>query len=447
MFFAKRWLTPVVMALLLLSACGYDGDYEEEESAYEDEGEDWEEEVNEEEATAFPEEEPAPSLDAGDKWGLWVNGTHLRGANIWQRHVYPELDGPEFMGPGPLGPPYTQEDVNRLAALGANYVNISHPGLFTETPPYSVDQDAQDNLDQLLDMIARADMFAVISFRTGPGRSEFTFVLEDVGDWFDESYLNDTVWEDAEAQDGWVEMWRYTAERYRHNPIVVGYDLMVEPNVNETHFDIWDPEEFYAASAGTTTDWNQLYPRITKAVREVDQDTPILVAAMAYSAVEWLPYLEPTGDSHTIYTIHPYAPIEYTHQTPGPLGGLKLTYPGEIYGQPFNRDWLDDLLTPVDEFMAEHGVPVAANEFGSMRFEPGAAQYMDDLMGLFEERGINHALWVFAPSWAPYLEEPQPFHFPLGTDLDNRTEVVSSDLLDVIKKYWSLNTERPSNMK
>jgi len=66
---------------------------------------------------------------------------------------------------------YTQEDFDQLAALGANYVNISHPGLFIKTPPYTLDQDVQDNLDHLLDMIAQADMFAVISFRTGPGRA------------------------------------------------------------------------------------------------------------------------------------------------------------------------------------------------------------------------------------------------------------------------------------
>ncbi len=191
-----------------------------------------------------------------DKWSLSVGGTHLRGANVYQRRLYPELDGPTLMGPGPVGPPYTQEDLNRLAALGANYVNVSHPGLFTETPPYILDQGIQHNLDNLLDMIANADMFAVISFRTGPGRSEFTFVIEDVGDWFDESYLNDSVWQEQAAQDAWAAMWRYTAERYRSNSIVVGYDLMVEPNSNDAWLDIWDPEVFYATYAGTLYDWN-----------------------------------------------------------------------------------------------------------------------------------------------------------------------------------------------
>jgi len=173
----------------------------------------------------------------------------LRGANVWRRRVYPELDGTKFLGPGPLGPPYTQADFDALAAMGANYVNLSHAGLFTEKPPYVLDPDVQASLDSLLSKAEQADLFAVISFRTGPGRSEFTFVWDEVGDWFDRSYLNDSMWQDQEAQDAWVEMWRYTAERYRDNPIVVGYDLMVEPNSNEVgshalddRLDIWEPD-------------------------------------------------------------------------------------------------------------------------------------------------------------------------------------------------------------
>ena len=143
--------------------------------------------------TAFPRPED-------DEIALWDlrSGPHLRGANIYQRRVYPELDGPTFLGPGPFGPPYTQEDLNGLAAMGANYVTISHSGLFTENPPFVLDEDVRDNLDGLLDMAARADMFATISIRSGPGRSEFTFLC---GDWFDDRYRNDSVWKDQAAQD------------------------------------------------------------------------------------------------------------------------------------------------------------------------------------------------------------------------------------------------------
>jgi hypothetical protein len=397
-------------------------------------------------ATLTPTSTPTPTGTTTDKWDLWVGGTHLRGANIYQRRVYPELDGSDFMGPDPVGPPYKQEDFDQLAALGANYVNISHPGLFAETPPYTLDQGIQANLDNILTMIAEAGMFAVISFRTGPGRSEFTFHLEDVGDWFDESYLDDSVWQDQAAQDAWVEMWRYTAERYRNNSIVVGYDLMVEPNSNEVWLDIWEPEEFYANYGGTLYDWNQLYPQITTAIRDVDQDTPIIIGGMSYSAVEWLPYIEPTGDPRTVYTVHQYAPFQYTHQW---WDSPDCTYPGicdtdwDGIDEQFDRDWLENLLFIVDTFTAIHDVPVAVNEFGVVRWEPGAAEFMDDQMDLFEQRGMNHALWLWETSWEPYAEEVNAFNFRYGPHPDSHADVTSSDLIDVIMKYWARNTIRP----
>ena len=396
-----------------------------------------------------------------DEWALWTGPTQLRGANIYQRRVYPELDGSTFMGPGPVGPPYTQEDLDNLAALGANYVNISHPGLFTETAPYTLDLAVQNNLDNLPTMIAQADMFAVITFRTGPGRSEFwAFWGEDTASdpdegWFDPGYYNNRLWADQAAQDAWVEMWRYTAQRYKDNPVVVGYDLMCEPNSNEVGayplgdaLDIWDPEEFYNQYGGTLYDWNQLYPEITAAIREVDSHTPILIGGMGYSAVEWLPYLQPTSDPRTVYTVHQYEPFVYTHQEPPDLTN---TYPGTFdadwdgQADDVNYAWLDGLLSTIDDFVATHNVPVAVNEFGLMRWEPGAADFMDDQMDLFEQRGLNHALWLWETSWEPYAEEVDAFNFRHGPDPNNHTDVASSDLMDAIIAHWGHNTIRPSS--
>jgi len=394
---------------------------------------------------------PEPSAAEIDKWALWVDGPNLRGANIYQRRVYPELDGPEFMGPGPVGPPYTQRDLNQLAALGANYVNISHPGLFSEKPPYELDPVLQDNLDQLLSMIAQADMFAVISFRTGPGRAEFSVCC--LGDsWFDQSYLNDQVWADPEAQDAWAAMWRYTAERYRNHPIVAGYDLMVEPNANDVWFDEWEPEAYHQNHQGTTYDWNRFYPQIVSAIREVDAETPILVGGMGYSAAEWLPFTEPVNDPRVVYAVHQYAPHQYTHQEPGRLGQLKRSYPGQFDADDdgtddvFDRAWLEQALSPIRGFIETHDRPVAVNEFGVMRWEPGAAQFVDDQIGLLETLGLNHALWAWEPSWEPWVEEVNAFNLLLGPDPRNQTEVPSSELLDVVKRYWARNVLRPSTL-
>ena len=109
-----------------------------------------------------------------NKLTLWRGSTRLRGANIWLTRGY-GIIFQGLIGTVPFGPAYTQDDFDQLAAMGANYVNISHPGLYAESSPYELDTDAQASLDSLLSMIANADMFAVISFRPDPGAASLPF--------------------------------------------------------------------------------------------------------------------------------------------------------------------------------------------------------------------------------------------------------------------------------
>ena len=383
-----------------------------------------------------------------DKITLWQGETQLRGANIWQRVVVPDLDGPEFLGSSHVGPPYTQVDFDLLAYLGANYVNISGPGLFTELPPYVVDLEVQTNLDNLLEMIHKADMFAVITFRTGPGRSDFTFYSEGAGDWFDPELLREWVWEDKAAQEAWIEMWRYTAERYREHPIVVGYDLMCEPHPAGIR-DIYEPEVFFQNYLDTSADWNQLYPRISSAIRDVDPDTPILIGGMGWSSVSWLPYLEPTGDPRTVYMVHQYEPqTQYTHQE---IHYPKHGYPDQFdldwdgKKDDFNKEWLDNYLGIIDQFQEKWQVAMAVNEFGIVRWIPGGEAFLDDQLALFEARGLNHAIWMWDPDWQPWTEEVNAMNYRFGQDPKSLVDTLPNPLMDLLVEYWSRNEISPSD--
>jgi len=393
---------------------------------------------------AATEAPPAAALEPQEAWSLWSSGTQLRGMNIYQRRVYPEFDGTEFLGPGPFGPPYTQGDFDRLAGLGANYVNLSIHGVYTVEPPYHLDEEAVANLDHLLEMSARAGLFAVITFRTGPGRSEFAIIGG--GDWLPDGYIIETVWTDAEARTAWEDMWRYTAERYRDNPIVIGYDLMCEPNSNAA-LDLWEPEEFQQEYAGTGYDWNSWYPRLVTAIRLVDETTPILVGGNSYSDVDWLPWLETVDDPFMVYTFHQYSPHEYTHQEPP---GITSAYPGYFdtdydgYPEDFDHAWLEDLIATALEFQSTHGVVLAVNEFGAERWVPGAADYVQDEMTLFEQNGWNYAAWLWHASWAPLAEGDNNFNFLFGPDPYDLEEQ-PNDLLDAYTEAWSRNLVRPSD--
>jgi hypothetical protein len=387
-----------------------------------------------------------------DKFSLWANGTQLRGANIYQRIIYPVVfDDPEVWGNGPLGPVYTQEDFDALSAAGANFVVLSHPGLFDDKPPYVLNASVQDNLDRYIGMAEKADLFVVIAFRTGPGRSEFTFFGVGNDDTFGISHLNDEVWKDKTAQDKWVEMWRYAAARYCNQSVVVGYELMVEPNSSAVWLDTYEPADFYPAYENTAYDWNQMYPRITSAIREVDNDTPILIGAMSWSQVRWLPYLKPTGDSRTVYTIHQYEPqTQYTHQIANESGTFSNEYPGKFdtnwdgTSEDFNKVWIDNLLGTVDAFKIRYNVPVAATEYGAVRWEPGVDRFLDDEMARFEESGMNYAVWSWQPASKEYNEVHNEFNFRFGIDPANITEGASK-MYDTLKKYWAKNTIKPSS--
>src|SRR5690606_2657826 len=113
---------------------------------------------------------------------------------------------------------------------------------------------------------------------------------------------------------------------------------------------------------------------------------------MGYSVIPWLPYVQLTGDPHTVYTVHQYDPQRYTFQE---VPAANCRYPGscDLTGSgksiSFNRAWLKKTLAPVDKFVSDHGAPVAVTEFGVMRWEPGAAQFLADEMDAFEARGMN----------------------------------------------------------
>ena len=399
-------------------------------------------------AATQPQPTPPPQTSNYDKFALWTDGPHLRGVNIYQRRVYPELDGNSF-GPGPVGPPFAEIDFTTLASLGANVVHISHPGLFSENAPYELDEELQTNLDQLIDWINAADMFAVIGFRTGPGRSEFTFFHGEESSWFDESYINEQVWVDAAAQGAWAEMWRYTAARYASHPAVVGYELMIEPNSNEVWLDEWEPERFYADYAGSLFDWNPLAAQISAAVRTVDAETPILIGGMAYSSAAWLPYVEPTGDPRTVYVVHQYAPFAYTHQEPG---SSEFTFPGQVDNdgdgqpEPFDISWLLALFDQINLFRIRTGAPVAVSEYGLVRWAADGPAFLVQQQNLMDQLGLNYAIWSWSSSWG-LTQGYDGFIYRFGPDPDNHRVIPNNELTVALRVAWLQNEKRPSTVE
>jgi aryl-phospho-beta-D-glucosidase BglC (GH1 family) len=326
---------------------------------------------------------------------------------------------PKTPGPTRFGDErFTQADLDDLAKAGANYVQISHAGLFRETPPYDLDLGAQANLDSVIQMSAKAGLYAVIAYRTGPGRNE-TAILRD-------GPVLESIWTSEVEQAAWTAMMRYTAQRYRNDPIVVGYDPMVEPN-DYVRRGSPDPHTFYAQYGGTLEDFNGLALRITKAVREVDQTTPILLEPDGFGGVPFLPYLKVTGDPRTVYTVHDYTPFDYTHEL-RPTAQYPGTHDVDGFGDVFvDRTYLGTYLKAVRTYGQQNGVPVAITEWGGHRTAANIATYMRDRIDLQDSIG-NWAVWTWQPAG---FMDPFSVHDPSPTNT-------------VLRASWASNCVRPS---
>lgn len=398
----------------------------------------------------------ANGFETVEKIDLWDNATgpHLRGASIAQRRRYPEIKGDMdegFLGPDPMGVPYRQKDFDKLAALGANAVIIAHPGPYGEAPPFALDETAQANLDRLIGLAEQADLFVVISFRAGPGRSEFTFHPNSGDTWFPATLFNDSVWKDPAAQQAWVDMWRHVAARYRDRKSVVGYDLMCEPNSHlvgsgpDDRLEVYDPAEFHRRYGGTSYDWNQLYPRIVTAIREVDATTPILISGNGYASVSFLPYVKVLDDPKAVYAVHQYEPWQYTHQD----RNAAIRYPGRVepdYGAAFDIGvpFLEGIYATLDRFRSRHNVRIAVTEYGVKRYAPGGPAFLADQAALIEARSANSFLWHWPTSHTPYESVVNDYNYLYGTAPDSKTMIADSPYEPVLRAHWGKNELRPS---
>ena len=360
-----------------------------------------------------------------EKWLAWNRGTYLRGANIWLKRKGHEIY-----------PTYTPQDLGDLAARGANYVNISYPGIYNEkphrhSPKYGTEKDVLKGLHDLVTWASAKGLYVVIAFRTGPQSFEMRFDAKNPPP--------EKLWSDADARREWANMWRETAKEFRGERAVVGYDLMVEPD-----------------TGGNKTLWLDLAKTIIGAIREVDSATPILVEPADWGGVDALTaldplYLDPHGNLHIVYAAHQYVPTAYTQQTEGdweydcgPRMKDKKGRPKPEQYVAYSAGYaaeLEGVYRRLGAWRDEKKVPVAVNEFGVIRWAggykdgkpaPDAHRFMEDQLKLIEGLGLNYAVWKWDPAECMGDDD---YNFRHGQFFEKHTDV-DSDLSNVISAHW-----------
>jgi hypothetical protein len=219
--------------------------------------------------------------------------------------------------------------------------------------------------------------------------------------------------------DHFISIWKRIAQRYKGNTTVWGYDLVNEPVQEDL--------------PSTEMNYRNTQIRAAEAIRQIDSITPIIFETEYYTSPQGFVFLSPIPLSNIIYEVHMYAPSSFVYQgvyskTPS------ITYPGLIDGRYTDRNTLKEILQPVRDFQLMYHVPIYVGEFSAIRWAPGAAQYLDDCIHIFEEYGWNWTYHAFRewPGWSVEFEDGSATGIP-------QKAIKDTDRKKVLLKWFAKN--------
>jgi endoglucanase len=303
--------------------------------------------------------------------------------------VYKGHDLPRLRG-AMISPQVTEADLRVLGGQwGANHVRWQLLwGGFPHGPADSADVAAYDrwlesalaHLDRLLPVCREVGIRVVIDMHTPPGGRNPSSQYR--------------MFTDKQFQEAFVADWEKIARRYRGDKTVWGFDLVNEP--------------VEGVVAEGLLDWHGLATLAARKVRGIDPDHAIIIEPAPWGGPEGLDWLEPLDVPGVVYSVHMYAPFQFTHQ--GIHGNPKgVVYPGTIQGKRYDRRELERVLRPAIDYQRDYGVHVYLGEFSAIRWAPGesARDYLRDCIDIFEEHGWDWAYHAFR-EWDGWSVEHGP---------------------------------------
>ena len=325
------------------------------------------------------------------------------------------------------------EDLHELASWGANVirwqVNAPKEALRDIDKMKAVFEQHLKNLDVHIPQLRKDGLQVIFDFHAVPGgRIKASPIAGTAGTLAQETLNangdNFLMFFDKNYLDAFVDLWRMVARHYKDEPIVVGYDLYNEPvQINQVKYDYLYCQ--YEAA---------------KAIREIDSEKPIIIAANNWSSAAAFGYLKPLPLKNLIYQGHMYEPGSFTHQGVGwenmkrILDGKQklMKYPGWFDNFYYDKKELRKILQPIRDFQLKYDARIYMGEFSAIRFAPGAAQYIQDLIEIFEEYGWDWSYHAFREwyNWSVEHDENPHNNEPAKQDTERKK---------ILLKYFSKN--------
>lgn len=190
--------------------------------------------------------------------------------------------------------------------------------------------------------------------------------------------LSKRLFVSAANQEKLLEVWRMLANRYKNEPVIWAYDIVNEPNQNT-----WQEGALL---------WNDLAQKLAEEIRKIDPNKPLIIETDQMNIPETFATMRPVTVPGVIYSLHMYNPGYFTHNRVWDKQQKIETYPGIIDGVKWDKQQIERNLAPVIAFQKTYGVQIFVGEFGAIRWAPGAGQWVNDCIEVFEKYGWD---WTF----------------------------------------------------
>ncbi|HPB78148.1 MAG TPA: glycoside hydrolase family 5 protein [Bacteroidales bacterium] len=262
----------------------------------------------------------------GTNLGNWLNpegymfGFRKTNSASWIDRMFRELAGPDFTDEfwKNFKDRYiTHADIAFIASTGANTIRLPfHYKLFTEEDYMGLTtaQDGFDRIDSVVAWCRREGLYVILDMHDAPGGQ--------TGDNIDDSHGYPWLFESPVSEQLFYDIWVRIADRYKNEPVILGYDLLNEPIA-----------PYFSNKDSLNTMLEPLYKRAVARIRQVDTNHIVILGAPQWNS-NFDPFTDWSFDDKIIYSCHRYGGdataeaiahfIEFRNKTDLPM------YMGEI---------------------------------------------------------------------------------------------------------------------
>lgn len=238
----------------------------------------------------------------------------------------------------------TADDIRFIASCGANTVRLPfNYKLFTDEDymGLSANQDGFTHIDNAVKWCRDNGLYLILDMHDCPGGQ--------TGDNIDDGYGYPWLFESEKSQQLFCDIWQKIAERYKDEPVILGYELMNEPIAH-----------YFENKEALNAKLEPLYKRAVKAIREKDKEHVILLGGARWNS-DFYMFEDWKFDDNIMYTCHRY-------------GGDATA--------PAIKDYID--------FRDKTGLPMYMGEIGH-----NTDEWQSDFVKVMRDNNIGYTFWPY----------------------------------------------------